>query len=1466
MSRKNKGTIQPKVNKKLSVEQKKEEPKQFKKAVEQREPQKPEKVEQKQFKRATRIDQREYSKPEKRDEALKYIQEEILRDIGESEEEHPTSQGLQQDIYDSILKAMNKKVIQVEETVRKGTLRPVEQKKDEIVVSLSKLLPDKVYLDAVSLQFDDYIEKFKEYFDKSLKYEELEASFGFFSTYEQIPGEGNNHKFTPGVLSQIDFSNLKIYLENEFYGEKFSKTETEDVVEIMEVVVSQKGQKDSFEVIELTKGKKYSHYFRRPTGLDDNVDRWNLRKKYDVEYPENAVYEMKKRDNKKYNFYDMGVRVSRSNEKNIDSPPKWIPSLKRHRKRTSFSVRNRKNQFYGMSIDLTMVTESIFDHTTKRVTKTFGPKYEVEVEIKPDQKSSVKTFCELVLYVYLGLISNLSESHETIFTMAERAHVVTAHNILLEDEDRSFPKSKNEDRYDVDQFGFVYLKNTTVAIGKISGEDIKEFTKDDIRVLTDNNIQYNKKAQGGLNYMFKPWEKMNMYHLYDRNYWNKPENIKLRDLMPLEKKKHKQGWDLQITKSVTFVKTNGKRFFMLIIKNNCWLISVPYTITKYGTVNTNDYDGTYLDGELRIDINDNGVNEYSYNAFDILYYRSKSVKNRNFDERYSLLKEFSGIIEPYYGSFTIKIPNTNGDIYQRIRDSLHQHDVLENEDKDSVDGIIIQSSGAYNSKTFKWKPIDKMTIDFFVKPIENISDYPHILNEDNIDRACFLMTKDRRNNIVFTTNYPKKFDGIIIFDESTNYRSWFNTIVEFGWDDLSSSFKPLRIRDDRIHPNGIRTAQEVWEDMHNPVLRSTIEGRDAVVFRKVNNRLKYEMLSKYMDRNGVLVDFGPGRGGDLKKWDDLGLSKVYAIEPNEDNYTIFTDRLRSMQEQAEKKHKPFPDIDLLKFGAHESSRVFDRIGKNRIDSMTSFFSLTFFSKNLDLYDGLLNTLELIPEGGYFFGIVMDGMKTFELLRDERAKYSEIEDIENESPRERLSRELGILYSKIKNHSDDSIRIETEIQRLQTQKTNQKKKYDTEIDNINKTSGELGKISDILGKDEINSQLSKQELKEMNERKQYLIDKWSEHKQKQQREKELLVQTEMGLTNLISEISKQRMSDEKIGERIKFLETELSKPQGNNKIVKDVYYNRHLKQGEFVEYKNFVFSIKQLSELDPNQPISDVNGNTINEIEIDIDDLTAMVKNQTEWLFNFKWFISELSKRGFNLVEDYFMDTAQYKTLPHDSYVFSSLQRAFCFQKFKTPFHFKPSLIGDLSTFSVKGNYDIMIGKVPTKGGSFIHAVLRNIDPKYSNLTEEEKNQYAIDIRQGLAASTTLKIFKSLYSGELVKRMSLAFDTEQKAYDMYRSRLLNLNDEIGESSVLDLISKILKVGIFVVNTTNFGELIPHVYDGLREYCKTVDNYENVIILAKHETYNVIGRKRHDVIDFAFNKTDPLIKQLRSEMCY
>lgn len=556
---------------------------------------------------------------------------------------------------------------------------------------------------------------------------------------------------------------------------------------------------------------------------------------------------------------------------------------------------------------------------------------------------------------------------------------------------------------------FVYL----LYRGVDSFDDISSDV-DITQVINEHNrlfINDNKDSRGDL-----PSDR-----LYDAR--NKPVNLKINELL-----KPANSWSMT-------VKYDGERRMLFITRAGTYLINAPNTILRIGD-GDEMLSGTLIDGELM-------EADGTFYAFDILFLRRVDIRRTTFPRRYEQIPNLYN--SPVMGDYKYKVKEylIGGDLYYNVTKTYKK--MLELGDKS--DGIIYQSNGYYiNRDTYKWKPADKMTIDFHVDK-ETLK----LMSSVTKGKKQFLIDFRKAPNNKLN---PRKvmFDGVDLRGK----------IVEFVWDRKHKEFVPIRVRTDRDAPNNINIAIDVWYDIMDPILSTTICGDDLVIMRKYHNRVKtllidkeikfnmyaknarvqivinnevkgyaniiehrganiYRIIneydgeiedidSKYMRYTGTkgkrILDIGTGRGGDIGKYENAGVKVLFAVEPNNDNIKELKRRVSLLEKQ--KKGELSMDIVYINDKAENVQELTKQIGEyvkdkpetvqhTPVNDVTSFFSLTFFFKDKETYDKLIKLVsDFVPAGGKFMGICFDG----ERVRNE------------------LSKNSGILEGSVYNMNDD----------------------------------------------------------------------------------------------------------------------------------------------------------------------------------------------------------------------------------------------------------------------------------------------------------------------------------------------------------------------------------------------------------------------------------------------------------------
>lgn len=250
---------------------------------------------------------------------------------------------------------------------------------------------------------------------------------------------------------------------------------------------------------------------------------------------------------------------------------------------------------------------------------------------------------------------------------------------------------------------------------------------------------------------------------------NKPINLKF------------DMWSSMINTYGFFLKMDGIRYLLFSFKNKLYAINESLRIQVFE--DTRVPHGTILDAEL---VND------TFHVFDILFYNGNDIRNKDMHFRSIILKQV-----PYDLNMEYTELETDFNIIMHYIVSGFP---------DYTDGIIFcPLNEVYKNKvTFKYKPTHLLTIDFLIK-----SDALYAV-DSNGDYIAFKGTD----------MYPYKFK----LDESYI----IDSITEFQYKD--DKFIPLKIRHDKIKPNYIEVALDIWEDVNNPIdLSSFLENISSCI-------------------------------------------------------------------------------------------------------------------------------------------------------------------------------------------------------------------------------------------------------------------------------------------------------------------------------------------------------------------------------------------------------------------------------------------------------------------------------------------------------------------------------------------------------------------------------------------------------------------------------------------------------------
>ncbi len=274
----------------------------------------------------------------------------------------------------------------------------------------------------------------------------------------------------------------------------------------------------------------------------------------------------------------------------------------------------------------------------------------------------------------------------------------------------------------------------------------------------------------------------------------KPRDLKIYDIPYLED-------------YVVYPKFDGVAFFLMCVRDGVYYINRTDIIAVYDEIP--ELNGTIIMGELvKNPQSYRNIQEIiesrksTFFALDMPWYKGLDLRNHSFLDRL----EYLGEVITFLDDEEMKlVPNFFGER------SIPSARNFIRETKFKQDGLVfIPNALPYdNNFNYKWKPPDKLTIDFRVSQNRN---------------GTFTLYSYGRNNepVVFrgTREYPfpgtTRISKRAIRDATKGGKVLpTNQIIEFsfsrGW------FVPVRIRKDKVKPNFIGVAQNIWENIRKPL-------------------------------------------------------------------------------------------------------------------------------------------------------------------------------------------------------------------------------------------------------------------------------------------------------------------------------------------------------------------------------------------------------------------------------------------------------------------------------------------------------------------------------------------------------------------------------------------------------------------------------------------------------------------------
>lgn len=421
-----------------------------------------------------------------------------------------------------------------------------------------------------------------------------------------------------------------------------------------------------------------------------------------------------------------------------------------------------------------------------------------------------------------------------------------------------------------------------------------------------------------------------------------------------------------------------------------------------------------------------------YYVFDVLVIEGENIKKLPTKER---VKYIPKIVELCEGNAIAKYMVSLTDDYANQISETWNNSLKS--DKYEVDGLIFtpKNDNYEKMKSWKWKPLNLMSIDFLVKeaPSNMIGVHPYEPKKDHTLMFLFsgiekqLYDKLRLSPL---PNYTKLFPGQkmynnfpIQFSPSDNpfaYIYYHPDNSEFSLDDIKNNvceftltninkeptWKIIRIRTDRkmelekgnYFGNGFYVAEYTWLNYSNPLkfedlILTSSEFMELGYFKEEKNKkykpvtafnsfVKSNLINQYKDSKW-LVDLAGGHGQDMFRVSDANIKNALYLDSDPHALSELVSRKNSFQRGIKKLNtRIYTKLADLSTNYKDIIVSISKLGIpiGSIDVVMCNFAIHYLIATPEKVRNIINLIsDLLKKGGHFFFTAFNGEKVFKLL-------------------------------------------------------------------------------------------------------------------------------------------------------------------------------------------------------------------------------------------------------------------------------------------------------------------------------------------------------------------------------------------------------------------------------------------------------------------------------------------------------
>lgn len=525
-------------------------------------------------------------------------------------------------------------------------------------------------------------------------------------------------------------------------------------------------------------------------------------------------------------------------------------------------------------------------------------------------------------------------------------------------------------------------------------------------------------------------------------------------------------------------KIDGQRCFILILETKqstaIQLLSDRlYTIRQYTSdspvlITDKDVQLTVLDAEIVYTtplslVEDAILDQSSLDiyVFDVVILQNQNIAHHGFEKRVTYFPDVERILHTYSLGTLKKFVKLEKDSYVSALRTFYKE--AQKHTKYEIDGLIFTPTSALHTshimrgtkaitinttyatmQAYKWKPIDKLTIDFYIAHVSSdirqkeffkkldtspkeemyvVCSGVNIQTFQQLRMECIPYYKDIIPAKYHRLSYfPIPFspdDQPFVYTFFSKKKDLHNRIGEFLY--VNNAWKLLRIREDRnvelnrgeYYGNALKYAELIWHSIKHPfqfedLLKDintayfAVTSEDTYIHqRNFNSFVKSEIIRlsihpmKHLPSSKEWVmDLACGKGQDLMRLMQMGFKNIVMIDKDMDAIHQLLDRKYNLHMKKKgaymSKHKQEPISSRIYTRQLDLSESYKKnidhlqslpIPKKSMDVILCNFAIHYFmGKEEDIQNFLLFMHSFLKPNGRFIFTCFDGQRVFDVLQ------------------------------------------------------------------------------------------------------------------------------------------------------------------------------------------------------------------------------------------------------------------------------------------------------------------------------------------------------------------------------------------------------------------------------------------------------------------------------------------------------